>query len=695
MNNHMFMKIFFLSLFYTSCISFLSAQWSPTNGPSSRTIPEVYFVHDSTHYLSIRGCGIFTSDSKTNNWELKKSFWFDKYTLKGDSLFASIRELRGGIIREDDLFFIDMKKGIDETVHLNPINPKILLHSDSCLYGTTGWNFFKLSFDGKTLEYFKEGLPQELEYHINGEFYYAPILSIELAPNLIYCGTEKGIYVSNSTEYKWRAINNGLPIGNVTSIKVHKNHIYCSIGKDLYRSADSGNNWNLMFSANSKINSIFLQDEEVYLCTVNNGVLFSDDQALNWKPLNIGLPEMQIKQIESFGSKLICQTSNSGVYYFENEEWKSNNDNTNCSIIREITQTNSTIYSVDWEGVHKLNQEEIWQTISPSTPSQGFGDLNANNNDLFLSVGDVQNYLLYSSNSGNTWNQFSGVIPFEGDDTYFLKTIGDTLYAFEDDKAFYTYDFGESWTDVSIPNDLCNYFTSRIVFQSNLYASTCGSGELIKLENDNWVLKNFGLPLENRIKHLLHNNEIILAIFKDKSIARSCDFGDSWHVIGHYPDLPDIIRDFTSYNSIIFIASEQGVQYSLNNGESWIAYNDGLINSNTYSILVRDDTLYAGTAGNGVWKRTVDIREASQNNCASSAPKSILISPNPINDRMTVTQDLTNAKLCIFDVFGKLITCRKALHMNIIDTSEFSIGTYIIQVSNEHASINAKFIVVR
>lgn len=122
---------------------------------------------------------------------------------------------------------------------------------------------------------------------------------------------------------------------------------------------------------------------------------------------------------------------------------------------------------------------------------------------------------------------------------------------------------------------------------------------------------------------------------------------------------------------------------SVNNGANWIKINEGFSTiPSVYSLLILDNYIFAGTAGNySVWRRLLsDITEIQ--NISTETPSSYSLSqnyPNPFNPvtkiRFSVPQvrllfggDLI--KLKVFDVLGR--------EVQTLVNEKLSPGTYSV-----------------
>jgi len=100
----------------------------------------------------------------------------------------------------------------------------------------------------------------------------------------------------------------------------------------------------------------------------------------------------------------------------------------------------------------------------------------------------------------------------------------------------------------------------------------------------------------------------------DSLIYISNDYGKTWYSSGKINKNVDFISAIIKYQDKIFIGTyNYGVYLSTDNGSSWQEFNNGLYGLGGYSIsdfIIRDENLYAGTYGAGVF--TINLNSLNQ-----------------------------------------------------------------------------------
>ncbi len=131
------------------------------------------------------------------------------------------------------------------------------------------------------------------------------IEAVQGNPETLYCTTLKGMYKTTDGGGSWKRIESGIPLENpfVLTIKVDPStaeRLYCLVRgfqrrTELFRSTDAGESWHLVgdgLPAESHPRCIAIMAEKglMFMGTVYDGVYYSIDSGVTWRPLNKGIP---------------------------------------------------------------------------------------------------------------------------------------------------------------------------------------------------------------------------------------------------------------------------------------------------------------------------------------------------------------------------------------------------------------------
>ena len=135
---------------------------------------------------------------------------------------------------------------------------------------------------------------------------------------------------------------------------------------------------------------------------------------------------------------------------------------------------------------------------------------------------------------------------------------------------------------------------------------------------------------------------------------------------------------------------------SSNNGSSWTDVSNGLTNKQVNTLAINGDTLFAGTNGAGVWKRT--LSELTSMEETNNNEINIAVYPNPANDNITISNEGEITKesiVSIFDIEGRRIMQKKFKNQNMfeIDVNMLPKGVFLIKIQTEKGIESKKLVI--
>jgi hypothetical protein len=227
------------------------------------------------------------------------------------------------------------------------------------------------------------------------------------------------------------------------------------------------------------------------------------------------------------------------------------------------------------------------------------------------------------------------------------------------------------------------YINALLAKEPFLFAGTDRKG-LFRSNNNGmtWASSNNGISGDQVIQLALNGGDIYVST--NLGVFRSENDGSNWTKV-NIGVSNTFIPSFAFYNGNVFLACQNfdgsaNVLVSSDNGLNWKDCTTGLPNVDVYSMAVAGDYLFAGTFGQGVWKRRLsellDIMK----------PYNItpfIIYPNPVKNKFYVEKSLLteNSYLSILDLNGQ-----KMMDMNItdkrtqIDISNLPSGIYFVRL---------------
>ena len=338
-------------------------------------------------------------------------------------------------------------------------------------------------------------------------------------------------------------------------------------------------------------------------------------------------------------------------------------------------------------------------SVLPITVYPGYYDWYCN---AFLNTGvklftGVESGIYSSTNDGVFWMNMS----FPQYNINCFEMLGNNVFAGTNSHGlFLSTDMGFSWQFIGFDNES----VYKLLVKDNILFASTSQGLFSTTNNGiNWNLldQNF-FPYTLTI----NNNVIYAGLF---GVRKSTNNGVSWSTAGLNGQF---IGSLISIDSFVIAGTlEIGVQITSNKGSNWTDISQGLIDKHIKSLAIKDDFIYAGTAGSSIWERPLNqiigIKQQT-----SEIPNWFSLSqnyPNPFNPVTKIKFDIPSnvksekldVKLIIFDVLGKEVTTLVNEQLNpgtyevIWDASSYPSGVYFYKLITQGYSETKKMVLVK
>ena len=367
-------------------------------------------------------------------------------------------------------------------------------------------------------------------------------------------------------------------------------------------------------------------------------------------------PGGPVRDIFATSKGTVYALSKTGIYRFTGGAADWTRINTQVPISKSLmpmTEHKDTLYIVSTEAIFSSGDDgETWNTLSPRPKGQAVGLVMIDTMSVSSSRADITMYLaiknkgvFQSVNGGARWHLLKDGMSAEIIST--IAAVGKTVFA-GTERGLYRLD-SNVWNQMPIATSQA--VCSLAVSEDNLYVGT-GSDLLVKLSSPMEAWRSAGRNRTHSIQ-IFHSPDIgatwtditpddkygftgppagiTLLAAGDTLMAlgfvqfRSIDGGKTWSKLGYDPHstavnrLPTVaVNEKTFYKTGVF-----GIQRTVNAGDSWDLFINGMSGITLNDLIVFNNKLYASTgyevyqsSDEGVsWKKLrIEGRDASATN---------------------------------------------------------------------------------
>ena len=359
----------------------------------------------------------------------------------------------------------------------------------------------------------------------------------------LYIDTQTGIYGLTADALAWRRINTDIPTpGGYMSMAEHSGTLYIVSADEIFASSNNGETWNTFCPRP--------EGEPI-------GLIIRDAS-------QITRSQTGITMYLALKDKGIFRSTDTG------RQWDLFNEGLSGKHISAVAEIGSAVFAGTNEGLYRLNPDG-WAYV----PVQTFKTPQSFETEA-LANGDSGFYRLNPDGWGLVPMQFPNAI-------HFLKVFGNNIYVgmgsdlsmwhspetkrgiIVNPKAlrgaiFHSADLGESWTEITPKNE-------PLFFRAGTGMEFWGTGETL--------------------------------IAQGSEQFRSTDAGKTWTKLGvNTRALTGLNSRHIGINARTFYAvGTNGVYRTINAGESWHPFMDGIIGTRIGSLVAFNNRLYAYTYG--------------------------------------------------------------------------------------------------
>jgi hypothetical protein len=513
---------------------------------------------------------------------------------------------------------------------------------DGALYVCSGGGVHKLASGSSTWTLCRFGGQVDIPGNLDTNVTAIAVSSSGSSTGRIFAAVSTiGLCASSNGGKTWvqLANKNGLntTIGAGIATDANGGVLYSAGLDGVYISANNGGDWKLVRQpSDDPAQAVAFTSSGAFVGYKSSGVAFSADKGKTWIPHSKGLFTSHINAM--------CADSKGKVF---------------------ASVQNSSIYSTTDAG-------DVWSNISEALAGKDIRGLaTTSSNAMFAATyktTDDAGGLLKSVDGGNTWTSLSDGVILRGQyidrfTTVLTTSGGEVLVGGENGVVYISRNDGASWLNTAKP------VRSGITTQA-ITAMASTKQDIVFAANADGVYRSNALTDSTVWEALATSPKGATALLVDGSsdpniiyaaaadgMYTSNDNGNTWVKNGTVTSATGVA---INSKGVVYTAGANGTFSSNDKGATWKHESDELT-SPTLLFVDKNDVLYAGTAGNGVYRNPLF---PTQGVFAPSGHTPISISfennyPNPFFTSTMMQYSLakpSSVTLEVFDMTGKYIT---------------------------------------
>ncbi|MBI3501190.1 MAG: T9SS type A sorting domain-containing protein [Bacteroidetes bacterium] len=380
---------------------------------------------------------------------------------------------------------------------------------------------------------------------------------------------------------------------------------------------------------------------------------------------------------------------------FAQSQWQlMSNGNTAGTTYGFVESSSGVLIAGTADGIYtSANYGGNW-ALSNSGINSGAEIVSITKNSAGIFAGSY-NEIYFSSNSGTSWT----IVNNAGVAIESFAVLNDTVYAATNGLGILmTPNNGATWITVNT-GLLSNAILSVVTKGNLLFAGDMGNGVYISSNSGaNWTLVNAGLPAGVNVKCLETDGTNLYAGTIDFSNSNgmfiSANNGTSWTQVTNGIATNAEVYDIKNIGNTLLAATGTDVNRSLNNGNAWSIFMNGMSPSPPYGIGHFYETalyVFCGlevTSGGSVYRIDKSAVLASVNEISHNFL--LTLSPNPFSTQTTLQTaiPLHNATLTVDNCFGQTVAQIKNISGQTITfhRDNLASGLYFVRLTNPSPS---------
>ena len=479
-------------------------------------------------------------------------------------------------------------------------------------------------------------------------------------------------------------------------------------GFEVYKSTTGGSSWSRVTNGNSPVHVDqhvleFTEDGKYVYLGNDGGVYRSVNYGSSWTPLSQNLETIQFYTLAwdpSDAERFYGGAQDHGIFQSFNvgaKNWRLRRGGDGGYVVVDPTRSNILYSRVAVEGAavsapaRSLDGGQTWTRLD-----RGFGAIETDRFNwlppMMLSPNDATRmytatqfvYTAKGVDSGSpTWGAISPDITGRSSYAYSVVTTMDVCES------------NPTWMYIGCGDGTVQYSDVIDAFDVEWFNITAG------LPN-RWI---------NEVRVDRRNPEIAyvaLSGYGTGHVFKTTNKGANWvDISGNLPDVPvnGMVISRDDPDNALFAATDIGVWYTRDGGQTWSRFGDGLPNVVVYDIDIdKLNRLIAASHGRGMWITDATLDAAP----ATAAPQAFAVLqnyPNPFRaetgTRLSFTLDTpASVTLQLYDAAGRFVRTlaeghhEAGTHALSVGTADLRNGVYFCTISNGRDRVTQKMVVM-
>jgi ligand-binding sensor domain-containing protein len=472
-----------------------------------------------------------------------------------------------------------------------------------------------------------------------------------LVNDSLYAGTNNGgLFLLKNNNNEWTGFlfdSSDTKITSVNSIIKFRNSVLIGTNNGLYKLDTNTNKLkkNDTILSNEEILTISCFDSLIFAGTLSNHIYVTSENDFLWSRCDSGINEtgFGVQSICKYKDRIFAAVHSNGVYCLDSlkSKWEKINNGLNNLQLFNLFSWNDFLFIATGSGIYKIKDDnKSWEKTDTSLNNPVYC-MASYKEKIFLAT---VNGIRFSSDSGKSfeWDKYFGFGPvksiivkkdiiFAGSfwNGVYSKNVADTIWEESNNKLtgtkiltlshdsniviagsdyglFISKDYGQTWKRAKLPSGI---MIGSVAVKGKYMLAGCYYGLYLSEDTGN-TWQEISKQLEQKdIQAISFGMNQIFAGSLDGYVFCSKDSGKTWQKKVYSNLTGKIIRKIFVDDSLLWLATSQGVFVSFDTAKTFKDLNYGNFPYNSYCLVKRKNEIYCGTNNGMFYAKNIDSLE--------------------------------------------------------------------------------------